>query len=250
MTSYLLFQLQAPMVSWGGAAVGEDRNSADYPGESALAGLLAAALGIRRDDEAALLALVEHYRYAVYMFKSGTLLRDYHTAQVPGRVELKGRPHRTRKDELALPRNDLHTILSTRDYRHNDPIYHVAVQAQETAPRTLEALAQALCTPKFTLYAGRKACPLARPLYPQILYEESLVAAFRAYSGKLTDLYARNALQDTLPDDSRLIWSDGMTAGVEPHLHTIRQDHLTSRKRWQYRNRSEHHHIFPATEED
>ncbi|MEN9864624.1 MAG: hypothetical protein RL748_214, partial [Pseudomonadota bacterium] len=45
---FLLFQLQAPLASWGGAAVGEFRGSEEYPGQSALLGLLGAALGLTR----------------------------------------------------------------------------------------------------------------------------------------------------------------------------------------------------------
>ena len=50
---FLVFQLQAPLSSWGDTAVGEYRGSYEHPGESALIGLLGAALGIRREDEAA-----------------------------------------------------------------------------------------------------------------------------------------------------------------------------------------------------
>jgi CRISPR system Cascade subunit CasD len=50
MMEYLLFRLYGPLASWGEIAVGESRHTATYPGKSALLGLLAAALGIRRDD--------------------------------------------------------------------------------------------------------------------------------------------------------------------------------------------------------
>ena len=48
---YLLFRLYGPLASWGEIAVGESRHTAAYPGKAALIGLLAAALGIRRDEE-------------------------------------------------------------------------------------------------------------------------------------------------------------------------------------------------------
>jgi len=45
---FLVFQLQAPLASWGDTAVGEYRGSYEYPGESALLGLLAAVIwGLR-----------------------------------------------------------------------------------------------------------------------------------------------------------------------------------------------------------
>ena len=47
---FLVFQLQAPLAAWGDIAVGECRPTMAYPGQSALLGLLAAALGVRRED--------------------------------------------------------------------------------------------------------------------------------------------------------------------------------------------------------
>ncbi|HLD44337.1 MAG TPA: CRISPR-associated protein Cas5, partial [bacterium] len=48
---YLVFQLRAPLSAWGETAVGEYRPTSNYPSNSALLGLLAAALGIDREDE-------------------------------------------------------------------------------------------------------------------------------------------------------------------------------------------------------
>ena len=49
---YLVFRLYGPMASWGQAAVGGDRPTAMAPGKAAIIGLLGAALGVERDDEA------------------------------------------------------------------------------------------------------------------------------------------------------------------------------------------------------
>ena len=108
---YLVFQLQAPLSSWGEPAVGEFRGTAEHPSQSALVGLLGAALGIWRDDEAAHAALRDGYGFAVGLQSGGSLLRDFHTAQVPKHSALKGRPLATRRDELAVPKADLGTIL-------------------------------------------------------------------------------------------------------------------------------------------
>jgi len=58
----LIFQLHAPLSSWGEVAVGEYRPTADYPSQSAIVGLLAAAFGIKREDEAAQIALNNGYK--------------------------------------------------------------------------------------------------------------------------------------------------------------------------------------------
>jgi CRISPR system Cascade subunit CasD len=242
---YLVFQLHAPLAAWGEPAVGEFRGSAGYPGESALQGLLGAALGLRRDDEAALQALQADYGIAVGVQSAGRLLRDYHTAQVPGRSALKGRPHATRADELALPRQELNTILSTRDYRQ-DAACLVAVQTRRPLPGALAALAEALRKPRFVLYLGRKSCPPAAPLWPQVLAAESALAAFDRY-GELIEAQ-RAATRDPrgrLPLEPvrtpvRLAWGEGMDTGRAPQLSAPRKDRVIRRSRWQFGDRVEH----------
>ena len=81
MADYLVFRLYGPLASWGEIAVGESRHSAAYPSRSALIGLLGAALGIERDDEAGQQALAAGYRFGVKLHAAGHPLRDYHTVQ-------------------------------------------------------------------------------------------------------------------------------------------------------------------------
>src|SRR5690554_7578987 len=183
---YLVFQLQGVMSAWGETAVGEFRPTANYPSESALLGLFAAALGISREEEEKHAALRAGYGLAIAVQKSGRLLRDYHTVQVPSRSKLKGRPHQTRRDELGLPREELNTLLSTRDYRQNAACL-VAVQANEQAPYGLEELAKALREPRFVLYLGRKSCPPSAPLNPRILSAESAYDALMGYGQEEAD---------------------------------------------------------------
>lgn len=248
--AFLVFQLQAPLSSWGDTAVGEYRGSYDYPGESALIGLLGAALGIRREDDAAHAALRQGYGFAIGVQSAGKLLRDYHTAQVPGRVALKGRPHVTRRDELAVPKPDLNTILSTRDYRQ-DAACLVAVQARGVAPYSLEVLADGLRQPRFVLYLGRKSCPLAAPLHPQVIDVGSALDAFHEYGKRLDaqrethkDKYGRVPLED-FGKLIRLVWGDGVESGVAADLSAPRKDRLIRRQGWQFGDRTEHTHLLP-----
>lgn len=236
---FLVFQLQAPLAAWGDVAVGQYRGSRERPGASALIGLLGAALGIQRDDEAAHAVLRDGYAFAVGTVSSGQLLRDYHTAQVPGRSDMQRRPHRTRRDELSLPRHDLNTILSTRDYRQ-DAAWAVAVQALPGAPHRLEDLAQALRRPRFVLYLGRKCCPPAAPLAPVVAGAESADAALVAY---LTAADPPATLRS-------LAWADGVEAGVPPHLSVLRKDRLIRRRGWQFGDRTEHLALLHAEADD
>jgi CRISPR system Cascade subunit CasD len=248
---FLVFQLQAPLSSWGDTAVGEYRGSYDYPGESALVGLLGAALGIRREDEAGHAALREGYGFAVGVQSAGKLLRDYHTAQVPGRVALKGRPHATRRDELAVPKADLNTILSTRDYRQ-DAASLIAVQPRDGAPYALQALAESLRAPRLVLYLGRKSCPPATPLHPQVIDADSSLAAFKDYCARfdaLREMHKNKWGQVPLEPAGRLIrlaWADGVEVGVAADLSAPRKDRLIRREGWQFGDRTEHTALLPA----
>ena len=181
MRDFLLFTLYAPLAALGEVAVGERRVSAARPARSAILGLLAAALGIERRDEAAHAALQEGYGVAVRVETEGALLQDYHTAQVP--PAKKGRRWPTRRAELAEPR--LETILSLREYRA-DARHTVALWTADDPPQPLAVLAEALRRPRFTLYLGRKACPLGLPAAPRI------VAAADPGRG-LRDLRSRHA---------------------------------------------------------
>ncbi|MCZ2089401.1 MAG: type I-E CRISPR-associated protein Cas5/CasD [Burkholderiales bacterium] len=226
---FLVFQLQAALASWGDVAVGEIRGTLKHPGAAALVGLLGAALGIRRDDEAGHAALRDGLGFAVGTVDAGSLLRDYHTAQVPGRSTLKGRPHHTRRDELAVPKRELNTILSTRDYRQS-AAWVVAVQALDGGAHRLPDLAQALRQPRFVLYLGRKCCPPAAPLAPRVLQADSAHAAITAY---LAAAEPPGALRS-------LAWADGVVAGVPAHLSVPRKDRLIRRRGWQFGDRTEH----------
>lgn len=240
----LVFQLHAPLSSWGEVAVGEYRPTADYPSQSAIVGLLAAAFGIRREDEAAQIALNNGYKIAIGVLSQGRLLRDYQTAQVPSRADLKKRPHATRKDELAITKHDLNTILSTRDYRQ-DAASLVAVQVSKTAPYSLVELAQALKSPKFVLYLGRKSCPPAMPLYPIIMQTETIKKAFDEYWQPLAQLLV-NQKQNRPLWLQKLVWGDDWQGddisimGEQRQLSITRKDKVITRQGWQFGDSQEH----------
>jgi len=236
---YLVFQLQGAMAAWGEAAVGEFRGSHEYPTASALAGLMSAALGLRRDQEAELRALHTGYLFGVGVCQGGALLRDYHTAQVPGRVAMKGRRHVTRKDELSFARNDLHTILSTRDYRQGVDLL-VGVQACAGAPCSLDELRRAIERPEFVLYLGRKSCPPSAPLNPRVVQSDTLLEAFKVYRAGHAQASTRSVL--------KLAWPEGMSAGVVADLSVTRKDRLLHRGGWQFGDRVEHLALLTAQE--
>lgn len=255
MTDYLVFRLYAPLASWGTPAVGERRPSADHPGRGALLGIIGAAMGIRRDDSDALARIDKGLAFGIRQRTSGTLLRDYHTTQVPSSE--RNVRHRTRRDELSGPGHRLNTVLSTRDYRC-DGLWTVAVWLAPEAQISLQEVEQALLTPRFVLYLGRKACPLGAPLAPRIVscrhLKQALDIDFPALTLRPGDL-AQNARDSAKSDAAKrevtalgitgavqYVWEgeatslDGIEDGVEVN-HVW--DQPLDRQRWQFGARSE-----------
>lgn len=238
MEKYLVFRLYGPMAAWGEVAVGETRRSASFPGKAAILGLLAAALGIKRDEQDRLDKLTEGYSVAVKVINSGFLLKDYHTVQTPDSV---GKfLYATRRDEIVIggsrTDNRLSTILSSREYRC-DSLAVAAVYAKSDAPYSLTELQSVLRKPTFVLYLGRKSCPVSTPLHPQIaeavgfhsaLNRVSFPPLFETKDGKrdLTDRFIPSSVV-------RYYW-DGEAGDMQPQQTIERYERSLNRRRWQF----------------
>ncbi len=239
MTEYLIFRLYGPMASWGDIAVGEIRPSYTHPSKSAVLGLVAAALRIDRQQEEKHRALAEGYGFAVRVENMGVPLVDYHTAQVPpSGTGRNRRTFATRREELCtLPRNDLNTILSRRDFRM-DALACIALWSRVTSPPyILTDIVMALEHPGYLLYLGRKSCPLALPLEAQVLSAASVREAFK--KAQFKELSEFRHLPCSGP--SALYWEDGADPGVQARHTYKRRDVPLSRRRWQFDIRREHH---------
>lgn len=229
---FLVFTLAGPMAAWGDVAVGESRPTFARPSKSAVLGLVAAALGLTRNEEAGHQALREGYGLAVWPLSAGHLLLDYHTAQVPTGTASRGLP--TRRDELA--QTSINTTLSTRAYR-TDAFSVVALWTRGGARWNLDRLAAALLQPAFPLFLGRRSCPPSLPLMPRQIEAETLADALMAY-------------EDDWPDDSladlvegpfaRTIYSDPDGPGLPANADaSVRRDDPVHRGRRAFADRRE-----------
>jgi len=249
------------MASWGEIAVGATRHTANYPSKSAIIGLMAAALGIKRSDEKAQQQMQQGYEIAVEVYAQGSLLRDYHTTEVPmGKILSHWR---TRKDEVmaiqhqersVAKSNRPNPVLSSREYR-SDALALVAVKALENAPFDLPTIQEHLNRPRFHLYLGRKSCPLAAPLHPQICSSENYFEAFQSYEHKpllpcqvddASELSKRDRYWLQLGKHRHYYWEGEATdfsGDIDlKHMQTrIRHDQPLSRSRWQFMPRQEHY---------
>lgn len=166
MQSFLIFSLTASLGAMGELAGHERRGSLTWPARSALIGLLGAALGIRRDGDFSVLDALE---IDVAIFDAGAPMRDYHTVgTVPSAVV---KSPNSRPEALLRAASRTSTTITLRDYRAG-ALYGVAVRGGG-----IDVLETALKAPRFTLYLGRKACPLAAPTGARIVQAESSEAA-------------------------------------------------------------------------
>lgn len=170
--AHLCFTLAAPYGAWGAASQSSATTAWKAteldPSRSALTGLLGAALGLER---AHLGRLSEALRFAVRTGIRPTRdpQPDYHTISRAHRPE--GREHWSRFEELrpALAGGKQEgALLSRREY-WSLGLWTVAVATLDPAGVPLDRLEQALRTPRWPLYAGRKACTLGLPPDPGVL---------------------------------------------------------------------------------
>ncbi|MCK5197474.1 MAG: type I-E CRISPR-associated protein Cas5/CasD [Spirochaetales bacterium] len=247
---FLLFQIYAPLVSWGEIAVGGERQSSRHPSKSAIIGLVAASLGIKREEEDRQNALTESLGVAVQLHSGGSILKDFHTAQVP-RKENKV-VHHTRRAELLSPKEKIGTILSRREYRC-DALSVVAIYLKEEKNEfSLEQIEKAIQEPYFHLYFGRKSCVPSLPLAPMIIDELNLKEVFGSYEvkfplpisdktlGWLQYVFSDYPQKTLFESNVSYFWEDGVESGFKQLQTVERYDQPLSRRRWQFTARKEH----------
>lgn len=154
-TGVLALRLAGPLQSWGASSRFPRRTTESAPTKSGVVGLLAAASGIERGDDARLAPLAA-LRFGVRIDQPGTRIRDFHTSHhaVTG---------------ASMP-------LSERFYLADA----VFVAALEGDPALLTGLRDALRTPVYPPYLGRRSCPPSEPvdlgLHPEARLEDILAS--------------------------------------------------------------------------
>lgn len=240
MTEFLLLTLYAPLASWGDIAVGDFRGSWDRPSRSAVLGLVAAALGLTREDQEAHDALDVGYGLAVRVDAAGAPLVDYHTAQTVDAATVKKRRPATRAELLAV--RDRQTILSRRTYRQ-DALATVALWVRDVtrARWTLEELRDALRRPRFVLYAGRKANALGLPLHPSVEHAATLAEALSRRPSSIGALRGLDSSHWRVPMPDALEVShdpcEDFEDGLQGLRRDVRRDARAHRGRWQFAER-------------
>lgn len=152
----LLLRLAAPLQAWGLDSKFDMRQTEREPTKSGVLGLVACAMGIRRDDAKGLLRL-QGLSFGVRVEQEGKLLRDYHIAKSykmsdkSGLVKLDGRTGRPTIDKPYL----------TQRYYLADAVFLAALSGEDAL---IAEIAEALGHPAFPLYLGRRSCPPTLPI--------------------------------------------------------------------------------------
>lgn len=161
--STLLIRLAGPMQAWGDSSHFTRRSTRGEPTKSGVIGLLAAAQGRRRTDPIEDLAGL---RFGVRIDQRGRLERDFQTA-------------RSLDGSRVMP-------LSHRYYL-SDAVFLAAIEGDDSL---IAGLVDALRTPVFALYLGRRSYAPSQPLYAGVT-DRDVISALRCADWQATQWYRR-----------------------------------------------------------
>ena len=138
----LLLKFDAPIQSWGTTLKLKNHDTDPYPSKSGVIGLIAAALGRRRDEDLSDLA---DLHFGVRIDRQGYILDDFQVSEVSEKEKKIG--HRK--------------YLS-------DACFICGIEADKV---TLENIKYALIHPAYALFSGRRGCPVTAELVQGIVPE-------------------------------------------------------------------------------
>ena len=158
MPEILIIRLEGVLQSWGVRSRWSSRDSGFFPSKSGVAGLLSCALGYPRDD-ARIHSLQQSLQMAVRADRPGSMIKDYHTITRYGGNLTAATGKKRRMPTKSNDEPD--TIISQRQYLQ-DASFTVFLTGSHD---TLKMCANALQSPKWQLYLGRKSCPPTMPIF-------------------------------------------------------------------------------------
>ncbi|MCA9525490.1 MAG: type I-E CRISPR-associated protein Cas5/CasD [Myxococcales bacterium] len=145
----VILRLEGPLQAWATQSKLGVRDTDREPSKSGVLGMVGAALGMDHSDTTTLARLAA-LALAVRVDRPGSLLRDFHTA---GAGTFRSNPkYFVHGTSSCVPGN--------RYYLQGASF----VAALAGDPALVDEIAQALKSPRWPLYLGRRACPPATPV--------------------------------------------------------------------------------------
>jgi len=146
----LFLRLEGPLQAWGDTSKFVIRRTMDAPTKSGVLGLVCCAMGLSRQAVRERLPELNGLAMGVRIDRQGTRWWDYHTVGAGiGMTTASG----------GLKTGAKGTLITRREYLC-DASFLVALQGE---PALIAELAAAMRNPKWTIYLGRKSCPMSRP---------------------------------------------------------------------------------------
>ncbi|WP_455040378.1 type I-E CRISPR-associated protein Cas5/CasD [Lancefieldella rimae] len=170
----LLLKLEGSLQSWGSDSRFTERKTQHEPTKSGVIGLLAAALGRRREDAVDDLVSL---RFGVRIDQSGNYERDFQTEHT--RSWDKTTQHWIFNGSLPL------------SYRYylSDAVF---VAALEGDSKLVHSCAEALEHPVFPLFLGRRSCPPSCKIFLDIKEGTTLLEALKSVPWQATDWHQKH----------------------------------------------------------
>ena len=165
---HLALYLRAPLQSWGASSKFGDRGTLDAPTRSGLLGLLAAACGVDKNDEARdrdWLSRAAALSLTVLAFRRGDRLTDYHT--VGGGFDEKD-PWQRRMIPVTSGGKPRGTDITHRDYLA-DSVFGAILAGDDAL---VVEMAAALADPVWGVWLGRKSCIPTEPVLAGVFDSE------------------------------------------------------------------------------
>lgn len=152
----LIIKLAAPLQSYGNEATFNRRTSYRYPSKSAVLGMIAAALGYRRNNTKKITAL-NQLQMAVRIDQPGETLTDFQIIEYDRKKQKRS--------------------LSYRDYLQ-DAVFVVAINGEDSQIAKID---NALYHPKFQIFLGRRANVPAGPLVTKLFDGQDPITVLKNY---------------------------------------------------------------------
>lgn len=176
MARFLILRLEAPLAAFGDVSVDAIGPVSDLPSASMITGLLANALGWRREDRVALQRLQDRLVHAARLDRVAGRFTEFQTAELAKsdrawttRGVVEGRAGGAGTYEGPHIR-----------HRHHDADLSVVValtlEPADEAP-DLDTLAAALTEPFRPLFIGRKPCLPSKPISEGVVEAPEILAA-------------------------------------------------------------------------
>lgn len=207
--SVLTLRLAGPLQAWGASARFARRTTESAPTKSGVIGMLAAAQGMDRSDDAGL-ARLAGLRFAVRIDQPGTRVRDFQTAH-----------HADTGKSMPL----------SERYYLADAVFVAAVEGEDTL---LDEVDAALRLPVHAPYLGRRSCPPAHPVRLSLHRGANLTEALRAEPWQASAWFRRQrrrepsvsltVLREARPDEAGadLLRDQPLSFAAEHRRHALR----------------------------